>query len=101
VAEPENDITKQYQKFFCLSDPKLTLTEKTLRAMPKLSIETGTGARGLRAIIETVMLDVLYEFPDHAAEISEYVVTPELVRHGTFNRGKRVYKKDEPRRETA
>jgi ATP-dependent Clp protease ATP-binding subunit ClpX len=101
LTEPKDAITKQYQEFFRLSDSKLTFTEKALRDMAKLAIERGTGARGLRAIIENVMLDVLYEFPDHAAEISEYVVTPELVRHNSFSRGKRVYRKDDSRRETA
>jgi ATP-dependent Clp protease ATP-binding subunit ClpX len=70
--------------------------------MAKLAMERGTGARGLRAIIEDVMLDVLYEFPDHAHEVSEYVVTPELVRHRSFQRGKKVLRKDQDiRRETA
>ncbi|HVR75401.1 MAG TPA: ATP-dependent Clp protease ATP-binding subunit ClpX, partial [Planctomycetota bacterium] len=90
-----------YQEFFKMCDCKLTFTEKALRDMAKLAIERGTGARGLRAIIENVMLDVLYEFPEHVGEISEYVVTPELVRHRLFTRGKKTLRKDETRRETA
>ncbi len=101
LTEPKDAITKQYQEFFRLSGSKLTFTEKALRDMAKLAIERGTGARGLRAIIEDVMLDVLYEYPEHAGEIAEYVVTPELVRHRTFHRGKKVLRKDDVRRETA
>jgi ATP-dependent Clp protease ATP-binding subunit ClpX len=100
-TEPKDAITRQYQEFFRLSDCKLTFTEKSLRDMAKLAIERGTGARGLRAIIENVMLDVLYEFPDHVEDLAEYVVTPELVRNPSFLRGKRVTRKDSTRRETA
>ncbi|HZN58703.1 MAG TPA: AAA family ATPase, partial [Planctomycetota bacterium] len=101
LTEPKDALTKQYQEFFRMSGSKLSFTEKALRDMAKLAIERGTGARGLRAICEDVMLDVLYEFPDHIGEIAEFVVTPELVRHRTFSRGKKILKKDEPRRETA
>jgi ATP-dependent Clp protease ATP-binding subunit ClpX len=101
LTEPRDAITRQYQEFFKMCDCKLSFTEKALRDMAKLAIERGTGARGLRAIIENVMLDVLYEFPEHAGEISEYVVTPELVRHRLFARGKKTLRKDETRRETA
>jgi len=100
LVEPKDAVVKQYQEFFRLSDTKLTFTEKALRDMAKLAIERGTGARGLRAIIENVMLDVLYELPDHMKDLAEYVVTPELVRHRTFARGKKVLRKGE-RRETA
>ncbi|MBI4600662.1 MAG: hypothetical protein HY721_01755, partial [Planctomycetes bacterium] len=102
LTEPKNAVTRQYQEFFRLLDSKLTFTDKALRDMSKMAIERGTGARGLRAIIENVMLDVLYEIPEHAGEISEYIVTPELVRSPTFNRGKKVLRRaDETRRETA
>ena len=101
LTEPKDAITKQYQEFFRLSGAKLTFTEKALRDLAKLAMERGTGARGLRAIIEDVMLDVLYEFPDHVSEVVEYVVTPDLVRHRSYNRGKKVTRKDDSRRETA
>jgi ATP-dependent Clp protease ATP-binding subunit ClpX len=101
LTEPKDSVCKQYQEFFRLMDSKLTFTEKALRDMAKLAQERGTGARGLRAIIEEVMLDVLYEFPDHAGKIAEYIVTPELVRRRTFSGGKRVLRKAASRRETA
>ncbi len=101
LTEPKDAITKQYQELIRLSGAKLTFTEKALRDMARLAIERGTGARGLRAIIEDVMLDVLYELPDHLEDLVEYVVTPELVRHRLFNRGKKVTRKEDGRRETA
>jgi ATP-dependent Clp protease ATP-binding subunit ClpX len=101
LTEPKDAIVKQYQEFFALHDTKLTFTDKALRDMARLAAERGTGARGLRAIIEDVMLDVLYEFPEHADKLAEYVVTPELVRQRTFARGKRVARKRSTRRETA
>jgi len=102
LTEPKGAIVKQYQELFRLSDSELTFTDKALRDIAKLAIERGTGARGLRAIIEDVMLDITYEFPDHAEDIAEYVVTPDVVRHRSFGRGKRIGRKGgPPRRETA
>jgi ATP-dependent Clp protease ATP-binding subunit ClpX len=101
LTEPKDSIVRQYQEFFRLSDTKLTFSDKALKDMASLAIERGTGARGLRAIIENVMLDVLFEFPEHASEIAEYVVTPELVRNPSFQRGKRIPRKGPPQRETA
>lgn len=101
LTEPRDAITKQYQEFFRLSNTKLTFSEKALRDMAAMAVERGTGARGLRAIIENVMLDVLFEFPDHADAIAEYVVTPELVRSPSFEKGKKIPRKDALRRETA
>ena len=102
LTEPKNAIIRQYQEYFRLSDTKLSFTDKALRVIADLALQRGTGARGLRAIVEEVMLDVLYEYPEHAEEIEEYVVTPELVRQRTFGKGKRVSRKKRPtRRETA
>lgn len=101
LSEPKDALLRQYQEFFRLSDTKLTFTDKALRDIAKLSVDRGTGARGLRAILENVMLDVLYELPDHAENLAEYVVTPELVRQRVFSRGKRVSRKRSSRRETA
>jgi len=101
LTEPKDAIIRQYQEMFRLLDCKLTFTDKALRDMAKLATERGAGARGLRAIIENVMLDVLYEIPDYSSEISEYVVTPELVRNPGFHKGKKVLRKDVIRRETA
>jgi ATP-dependent Clp protease ATP-binding subunit ClpX len=95
LTEPRDAIVRQYQEFFTLSGTRLEFTEKALRDIAKLAIERNTGARGLRAIIEEVMLDVLYEFPSHP-DIEEFVVTPEVVKHKTFQKGKKTARKQGP-----
>ena len=101
LTEPRHALTRQYQELVRLSNVKLGFTDKALRDIAKLAVDRGTGARGLRAIIEDVMLDALYEIPDNADKIAEYVVTPELVRQKLFSRGKKVARKSRSRRETA
>jgi len=63
LTEPKNAITKQYQKFFEMEGVKLDFTDDALRAIAVLAIKRGTGARGLRAVIEEAMLDVMYDIP--------------------------------------
>ena len=92
LTEPKNAIVRQYQEVFRLSGAKLDFTEKALRDIAKLAIERNTGARGLRAIIEDVMLDVLYEFPNQP-DLEEFVVTPEVVKAKTFAKGKKSFRK--------
>ncbi len=64
--EPKNSILKQYQKLFAIDDVKLTITEDAIEEICKESIKRKTGARGLRAIIEDVMTDTMYELPELA-----------------------------------
>ena len=66
LTEPKNAITKQYQRFFEMEGVKLDFTEDALRAIAQLAIKRGTGARGLRAVIEESMLDVMYDIPSRA-----------------------------------
>ena len=66
LTEPKNAITKQYQRFFEMESVKLDFTEDALRAIAQLAIKRGTGARGLRAVIEEAMLDVMYDLPSRA-----------------------------------
>jgi ATP-dependent Clp protease ATP-binding subunit ClpX len=66
LTEPKNAITKQYQKFFEMEGVKLDFTEDSLRAIAQQAIKRGTGARGLRAVLEEAMLDVMYEIPSRA-----------------------------------
>jgi ATP-dependent Clp protease ATP-binding subunit ClpX len=63
LTEPKNAITKQYQRFFEMEGVKLDFTEDALRAIAQAAIKRGTGARGLRAVIEEAMLDVMYDIP--------------------------------------
>jgi ATP-dependent Clp protease ATP-binding subunit ClpX len=66
LTEPKNAITRQYQKFFDMEGVKLDFTEDSLRAIAQSAIQRGTGARGLRAVLEEAMLDVMYEIPSRA-----------------------------------
>ena len=63
LVKPKNALTKQYKKLFEIDGVKLEFDEKALKAIAKKTIERETGARGLRAILEEVMLDVMYEIP--------------------------------------
>ncbi len=99
LVEPQNALVRQYQELFRIGGIELTFTEKALRDIAKLAVDRGTGARGLRSIVEHVMLDVQYEIPDHSKEISEFTVTPDVVRHKTFKKGKKTLRKRGKKRE--
>lgn len=64
LTEPKNAIIKQYQKIFAIDGAKLKFEEEALKAIANLSIERKTGARGLRAIIEDVLSDLMFELPE-------------------------------------
>ncbi len=63
LVEPKNALLKQYQKLFELENVELEISEKALRAVAQEAIKRKTGARGLRAILESVMLEIMYEVP--------------------------------------
>ena len=63
LTEPKNALAKQYARLFEMDGVELILTEDALRAVAKEAIERKTGARGLRAIMEDVMLDVMFDIP--------------------------------------
>ncbi len=63
LVGPKNALIKQYQKFFEMEDVELVFTEEALSAIADLALLRGTGARGLRAILEEVLLDVMYDLP--------------------------------------
>jgi len=65
LVEPKNALVKQYQKMFEYEDSTLTFTDEALHAIAHEAVEHGTGARGLRAICERALLDVMYELPEH------------------------------------
>jgi len=78
LTEPKNAITKQYQKLFELDDVKLEFTEEAVEAIAHMAVERKTGARGLRAIMESVMMDMMYEIPSDSS-IGICTVTKEAV----------------------
>jgi ATP-dependent Clp protease ATP-binding subunit ClpX len=63
LVEPKNCMVKQYQKLMAMEDIELSFTDSALRELAHLAIKRGTGARGLRSIVERLMLDIMYEAP--------------------------------------
>ena len=78
LTKPKNAIVKQYQKMLELDGVTLSFEDEALREIAKKAIERKTGARGLRSIIESIMLDVMYELPSRD-DIAECVITKEAV----------------------
>lgn len=78
LTEPKNALVKQYQKMIELDNVKLTFEDEALIEIAKEAIERKTGARGLRSIIENIMLDVMYELPSRE-DIVECVITKEAI----------------------
>ena len=78
LREPKNAILKQYQKYFELEKVRLKFTDDAVTAVAREALKRGTGARGLRAILEDVMLDVMYELPS-IPDLTECVVTRDAI----------------------
>jgi ATP-dependent Clp protease ATP-binding subunit ClpX len=81
LTEPKNALIKQYKKLFELEDVKLKYTDEALLAVAQDAIKRKSGARGLRAILESVMLDIMYEIPS-APRIRECVIGEEVITKG-------------------
>ena len=64
LTEPKNALGKQYKKLFSMNNVKLHFTEKALRMIAKKATVKNTGARGLRAILESILTEAMYEIPD-------------------------------------
>ncbi len=78
LTEPRNALVKQYQSLFEMENSELTFTEAALWAIAAKAHKKETGARGLRSIIEEIMLDIMYELPDQE-EGGHYVITDDIV----------------------
>ncbi len=78
LREPKNAIIKQYQKYFELEKVRLKFTDDAVAAIAREAMKRGTGARGLRAVLEEVMLDVMYELPSLPA-LKECIITREVI----------------------
>jgi ATP-dependent Clp protease ATP-binding subunit ClpX len=85
LTEPKNALTKQYERLFAMEEASLTFTDEALAAIAKKAQARETGARGLRSIIEQVMLDIMFELPDQPRG-NRYVVNEDVVegRHQMF-----------------
>ncbi len=78
LTKPKNALVKQYQKLFQIDQVELEFEEEALRAIARKAIERKTGARGLRSIIESIMLDVMYELPSRE-DIEKCIITDDTV----------------------
>src|SRR5690606_10109868 len=79
LSEPKNALVKQYQRLFEMESVELTFHENALSAIAKRAIERKTGARGLRSIMEAILLDTMFELP--ALEgVEEVVISEEVVQ---------------------
>jgi len=88
LTEPKNALVKQYQRLFEMEDVRLTITQDALRAIARKAIERKTGARGLRSIMETILLETMFELPSMTG-VEEVVIGPEVVEGGA--RPLRIY----------
>ncbi|SFS99011.1 ATP-dependent protease ATP-binding subunit ClpX [Marininema halotolerans] len=99
LTEPKNALAKQYQKLLEMDNVELTFENDSLDAIADEAIKRNTGARGLRAIIESIMLDVMFELPSRE-DVTECIVTKETVEDKvgprlTTRDGRSVDKKEE------
>lgn len=78
LREPKNSITKQYEKLLEMDGVKLTFEDEALVSIATLAIERNTGARGLRSIMENLMMPIMYAIPSRN-DVAELVITPESV----------------------
>jgi len=81
LVEPKNALTKQYQKLFELEDARLTIEKDAMREIARKALKRGTGARGLRAILEEMMTDIMFDLPSRD-DIREVAITAECVTEG-------------------
>ena len=78
MNEPKNSLVKQYKKLFELDKTELEFTSEALDEIANKAIDRNTGARGLRAIIEETMLDIMYEIPSRN-DVEKVIITKETV----------------------
>ena len=95
LTEPKNALVKQYESLFEMENAELSFTDDALAAIARRAQEKGTGARGLRSIIEDVMLDIMYELPDQPAGCS-YEVNDAIVEGRD-----QLFKMPEPKNKSA
>jgi ATP-dependent Clp protease ATP-binding subunit ClpX len=78
LTQPKNALVKQYQRLFDMENAKLTFTEDAMKAIARKAIQRKTGARGLRSILENVLLDTMFDLPE-AEGVEEVVVNEEVI----------------------
>jgi ATP-dependent Clp protease ATP-binding subunit ClpX len=96
LTEPKNALVKQYQRLFEMEETELTFTDEALISIAQKAVGRKTGARGLRSIIEKLLLDAMFEIPDEA-DVTEVIVDKEVVEDGK----KPTYKKSKPKKKAS
>jgi len=81
LTKPKNALTKQYQKLFEMEGVHLTFSDEALKAISKKAIQRKTGARGLRAILETILLDLMFDLPG-IENVAEVIINGDVVDNG-------------------
>src|SRR5690606_40020989 len=81
LQEPKNALVKQYEKMFELEGIRLTFDKDGIAAVARRALERGTGARGLRAVLEQTMRDVMFDIPSRD-DVREVVITAECIEDG-------------------
>lgn len=83
LVEPKNALVKQYQKLFSMEGVELIVEQKALTEIAKKAVERKTGARGLRTIMEELLLDLMYDIPSRP-DIKEVIIDENVVKKGTM-----------------
>jgi ATP-dependent Clp protease ATP-binding subunit ClpX len=84
LREPRNALIRQYQKLFEFENVRLEFTDEAIETVAELALQRKVGARGLRMILEDLMLDLMYHLPSYG-DVHEFVVTPDIVRTQQVN----------------
>ena len=79
ITEPKNSIVKQYQSLMKLDDVDLIFTDEAIDAIAQQALDRKTGARGLRSIVENIMIDIMYDIPSISGE-KKVVITGDVIR---------------------
>ena len=82
LSKPKNALIKQYQRLFEMEDVKLEFRDDALRSIAVKAIERKTGARGLRSILEAILLDSMFELPEKS-DVEEIIINSDVVEHGS------------------
>ena len=102
LTAPKNALVKQYQTLFSMDNSELEFTEDALKAISQQAMKRNTGARGLRSIMENLLLSTMFELPDHkdlekvvvTADVVEGKTTPTFVHAGEGGKNKKSVAKD-------
>jgi ATP-dependent Clp protease ATP-binding subunit ClpX len=82
LSKPKNALIKQYKRLFEMEDVKLEFRQDALRSIAVKAIERKTGARGLRSILEAILLDSMFELPEKS-DVEEIIINSDVVENGT------------------